>query len=115
MIKQTQAICLALFLLACSNINAVDISTIVAQIQSMCGFVTSAEEVAKIAVSLVAGFNPALGASATVANGIANTIVDSVSTAMVKSEEKGANYDLVKKEWTSLTAALQEIKIQLKK
>jgi hypothetical protein len=105
MIKQIQAVSLALFLLACSSLSAVDLSTIVAQIQSTCGFVVSAEEIAKIAVSLVAGFNPALGASATVANGIANTIVDSVC-GQVKAKISAAAAGT-----TALPAAPQEVTI----
>jgi hypothetical protein len=80
MIKQIQALSLALFLMACSSggTTTVNLAALVSQIQATCGFVTSIEDIAKVAVTLVAGFNPALGASATVAEGIANTIVDSV-------------------------------------
>lgn len=103
MIKQIQAMSLALFLLACSSAGTVNLAAIVSQIQSTCGFIVSVEEIAKVAVSLVSGFNPALGSSATVADGIANTIVDSVC-GQVKAKASTTSVGA-----TALPAAPQDI------
>jgi hypothetical protein len=52
------AFALALFLLACSGSSTVSLDDIVAQIQKTCGFVTSVEDVAKVIVTLISGFDP---------------------------------------------------------
>jgi hypothetical protein len=78
MIKHVSASVLSLFLLACSGSSTMSLDQVVSQIQKTCGFVTNAEDIAKVVASLVSGFDSSSGATATVAIGIANTIVESV-------------------------------------
>ena len=82
MIKHIPAYALALSLLACSGSNTVSLDQIVAQIQKTCGFVTSVEDVAKVIVTLVSGFDPTSAGGIPVAADIAMKVVDGVCTAV---------------------------------
>jgi hypothetical protein len=82
MIKHILAYALALSLLACGGSSTVSLDQIVAQIQKTCGFVTSVEDVAKVIVSLVTGFDPNSGATVQVPADIVMKVVDGVCTAV---------------------------------
>jgi hypothetical protein len=82
MIKHISAFIFALFLLACSGTSTVSLDAIVAQIQKTCGFVTSVEDVAKVIVTLVTGFDPNSGATVQVPADIVMKVVDSVCSAV---------------------------------
>jgi hypothetical protein len=62
---------------ACSG-SSVSIADIVAKVQESCGFATNWQDIAKVVASIVSGFNPDAGDKATVAIGIANTVIDAV-------------------------------------
>jgi hypothetical protein len=82
MTNRISAFILALFLLACSGSGTSSLADIVAQIQKTCGFVTSVEDVAKIVVTLLSGFDPNSAGGVTVAADIAMKVVDGVCTAV---------------------------------
>jgi hypothetical protein len=81
MIKHISAYALALFLLACGT-GTVSLDQIVAQIQKTCGFVTSVEDVAKVLVTIISGFDPTSAGGVPVAADIAMKVVDGVCSAV---------------------------------
>jgi hypothetical protein len=80
--KHIPAFILAFFLLACSGTGTSSLADIVAQIQKTCGFVTSVEDVAKVIVTLISGFDPNSGSNITVAADVAMKVVDGVCSAV---------------------------------
>jgi len=72
---------LALSLAACNG-TTVSVGDIVTKVQEACGFATSWQDIAKVLATIVSGFDPNAGAGATVANGIANTVIDGVCGAV---------------------------------
>jgi hypothetical protein len=58
------------------------LADIVAQIQKTCGYVTSVEDIAKVVVTLISGFDPNSGGNINVAADIATKVVDGVCTAV---------------------------------
>jgi hypothetical protein len=82
MTNHIPAYALALLLAACSGSSTVSLEQIVAQIQKTCGFVTSVEDVAKVIVTLVSGFDPTSAGGIPVAADIAMKVVDGVCSAV---------------------------------
>jgi hypothetical protein len=71
-------------LLSCSGTTESNttVSQIVAAIQSSCGFVTTANAIIPVILSLLSSFNAAAGAGATVATALGQQVVDAVCMAI---------------------------------
>ena len=84
--KSFVAMVLALALVGCDSASQTQtVSEVVAGIQKACGFSTSAEPIARVIATIVSGFDPAAGATATVAISVGKAVVDKVCDAVKAS------------------------------
>ena len=74
----------ALALAACdtTTTSSATVAQILATIQNSCGFVTTAEAIIPVILSVLSTFNAAAGLGATVANDVAKQVVDAVCMAV---------------------------------
>lgn len=80
---------MALAILGCSGTNGkITVEDILKQVETQCGFRTSAQAIVNIILTVVTSFEPAAGAAATVAAGVGKVVVDSVCAAVEKEKEQ---------------------------
>jgi hypothetical protein len=90
MLTQTAAIALV----GCNGESSnATVAQILATIQTMCGFVTTAEAIIPVILSLLSTFNAAAGLGAQVATGVAQQVVEAVCNAVKEKAPQAATAD----------------------
>ena len=112
MLKWFAAFAMLIGLAACDG-KTIALGDIAGEVQKQCGYVVTYQSIAKVVVTLVAGFDANAGSAATVAEGVANSVVASVCNAVRSSGAKvtPAGAEAVAAVPTPLTVTVNGVKI----